>query len=211
MTAAGEPPTPGMSNRITGRRGSSTSTNGCSSSRLTPMPLHSSSGGQPGSPSRTETRSDRPPIDRILIRVEASAFRDRPGIQPRRADRRPFPAGPCPAGSFPAGSDPGWSAVIDVRSRRLADRQQPAAAEFGRRGGLLPAPLGQPARVVRPPASLPALGLPQELLRILRAVARELVLGLGVAGRVDHGGDVTAGRQQEPWFAAEQLGGPVAA
>jgi hypothetical protein len=59
---------PGMSNRMTGRRGSRASTNGWSSSRLTPIPLHSSNGGQPGVPSRTETRRARPPTVTILIR-----------------------------------------------------------------------------------------------------------------------------------------------
>ena len=39
------PPTPGTSNRTTPRSGSSASTSGWSASRLTPMPLHSSSGG----------------------------------------------------------------------------------------------------------------------------------------------------------------------
>ena len=63
---------PGMSNRMTGRRGSSASTNGWNSSRLAPMPLHSSSGGQPAVPSRTETRMVRPPTAKTLIRSGGS-------------------------------------------------------------------------------------------------------------------------------------------
>src|ERR1700730_2989615 len=64
-----------MSNRTTGRRGSSASTNGWSASRLAPMPWHSSSGAQPGFPARTETRMARPPTVRILIRSPGPARR----------------------------------------------------------------------------------------------------------------------------------------
>src|ERR1700759_3580921 len=139
---------PGRSNRTTGRRGSSASTNGWNSSRLTPMPLHSSSGVQPGVPSRTETRRARPPT--VMIRIRS-------------------------------GED--WSAVIDVGSGRVADRPQPAAAEFGG-GRLLLAPaLGPPARVVRPPGAVAGPRLAQPLLRIARALIGLLGAGLLVAGR----------------------------
>ena len=47
---AGELPMPGMSNLMTGRCGSSASTNGWSASRLAPMPLQSSSGGTARTP-----------------------------------------------------------------------------------------------------------------------------------------------------------------
>ena len=40
-----EPPIPGTSKRTSPRSGCSWSTRGCNASRLTPMPLHSSSGG----------------------------------------------------------------------------------------------------------------------------------------------------------------------
>src|SRR5580698_8876614 len=62
--AGAEPPIPGGSNLITSTAGSSSRTNGSSSSRLAPMPLISSSGTrslQPGFwPGRTATRSSRP-------------------------------------------------------------------------------------------------------------------------------------------------------
>ena len=48
MGVGGEPPTPGGSNLITSTAGSSSATNGSSSSRLAPMPLISSSGGRGG-------------------------------------------------------------------------------------------------------------------------------------------------------------------
>ena len=52
---------PGMSNRMTPRRGSSASTNGWNSSKRPPIPFHSNSGGRPGFPSRVATRSTRLP------------------------------------------------------------------------------------------------------------------------------------------------------
>src|SRR5580700_4844189 len=139
-----------MSNRMTGRRGSRASTNGWNSSRLAPMPLHSSSGGQPGVPSRTATRMARPPTVRTLIRAADPARRDA-------------------------------SMVIDIRSRRVADRGQAAAAQFVRSGLFLPAALGQPARVVRPPGAVAGLRAAQPLLRILRALLGHLVPGLLVS------------------------------
>src|SRR5215467_10728821 len=183
MAGAGEPPTPGMSNRMTERRGSIASTNGWSSSRLAPMPLHSSSGGQSGFPSRTETRMVRPPTVRFLIRSGGPVFRRRLMT---------------------------WSMVIDIGTRRIADRCQPAAAQLPGGGLLLPAAFGQPARVVRPPGPVAGLRQAQPLLGVFRALLGLLVPGLLVARRIDHRGDVPAGREQEPGPAAQQLGGPVA-
>src|SRR5260370_36343216 len=190
-----------MSNRMTGRRGSSASTNGWNSSRLPPMPLHSSSGGRPGVPSRTETRMARPPTVRILIRPADPGRRSRPRTRPR-AD---------PARSSPAGPGRGGSMVIDIRSRRGADRGQAAAAQFVGSGLVLAAAFGQPVRVIRPPGPGAGLRDPQPLLWILRALLGHLVPGLVVAGRIDHRGDVPAGGQGEPLTAGEQLGGPAAA
>src|ERR1700733_1041240 len=201
MTGAGAPPTPGMSNRMTGRRGSSSSTNGWNISRLAPMPLHSSSGGQPAAPSRTETRRARPPTVRSLIRSAGATRRSRPSIRPR----------PDPERSVPVGSGSEVLMVVNIRARSFADGLQPAAAQFRGRGLLVPAALGQPVRVVRPPGPVAGLGPAQPLLRVFRALLGELVTGLFVAGRVDHRGDVPAGGQDEPRPAGQQLGGPVAA
>ena len=55
-TGAGEPPTPGMSKMMT-LTSSSAATNGSTSSRLAPMPLNMSSGGEASLPRRTATRS----------------------------------------------------------------------------------------------------------------------------------------------------------
>src|SRR5215468_5408147 len=66
-TGRGDPPMPGRSNRITSRRGSSASTNGWRTSRLAPMPLHSSNGGHAGSPGRTSTRRTRPRTVSVLV------------------------------------------------------------------------------------------------------------------------------------------------
>ena len=59
-SARGEPPTPGTSNRTTSIRGSTSSTNGWSRSRLAPMPLQSTSGGPGAVPGRTATRTSWP-------------------------------------------------------------------------------------------------------------------------------------------------------
>src|SRR6185312_6836108 len=206
-TGAGEPPMPGMSNRMTGRRGSSASMNGWNSSRLTPMPLHSSKGGRPGAPSRTATRMARPPIVRILIRSgglsgpPVPTRRSRPRARPRADPARSSSAGPGRVGSM----------VIDIGSWRLGDRHQPAATQFPRGGLVLAAALGQPARVVRPPGPVQGLGMAQPLLGIFRALLGHLVPGLLVARRIDHRGHVPAGRQQEPGPAAQQLGSPITA
>src|SRR5580692_8802421 len=177
MTGAGEPPTPGMSNRITGRRGSSESMNGWNNSRLAPMPLQSSSGGRPASPSRTETRMARPPIVTILIRSAGPARRSRfRSARPRPGPRR----------SSPGGSGRGASPVIDVGPGRIADRHQAAAAGFGRGVLLLAAAFGQPAGVVRPPGAVTGFGLAQPLIRIRRAFPGYLIAGLLVARRIDH-------------------------
>src|SRR5580704_1156356 len=201
MTGAGEPPIPGMSNRMTGRRGSSASTNGWNNSRLAPMPLHSSSGGQPGVPSRTATRRPRPPTVTIRIRSAGPTRRSRPSIRPRPdPERSPRPG---------AGSD--VSMVVNIRAGSFADRLQPAAAQVRGRGLLLSAALGQPVRVVRPPGPVTGLRPAQPLLGVFGALLGDLVAGLGVAGRVDHRGYVPAGGQHEPLAAGQQLGGPVAA
>src|SRR5690242_16351169 len=202
MTGAGEPPIPGMSNRMTPRRGSSASTNGWSSSRLTPMPLHRSSGGQPGVPSRTATRMARPPTLRLLIRSADSATSSR---------RRTAQAMPARGRSLPAGQGQDMSMVMDVRSRRVADRRQTATAELIRGRLLLTGPLGQPGREVRPPGAGAGLCAPEPVLRVLRTVLGHLVSRLVVSRRIDHSGDMPAGGQDEPIVAGEQLGGPVAA
>src|SRR6266571_1920805 len=146
MTGAGEPPMPGMSNRMTPRRG-----------------------------------------------------------------RRPTRARPVPGRSFPAGRGQDMSMVIDVCSRRVADRRQTAAAGLIRGRLLLTTVLGQPARVVRPPGADTGLCEPEPVLRILRVVLGHLVSRLVVSGWIDHRGDVPAGGQHEPTAAGEQLGGPVTA
>src|SRR6266568_4418569 len=202
MTGAGEPPMPGISNRMTPRRGSSASTNGWSSSRLAPMPLHRSSGGRPRAPSRTATRMARPPAVRLLIRSADSARSSRPRMNRVRPD---------PARSFPVGRGQDMSMVIDVGSRRVADLRQTATAGLIRGRLLLTTVLGQPARVVRPPGAVTGLCAPEPILRILRAVLGHLVSRLVISGRIDHRGDVPAGGQHEPAAAAEQPGGPVAA
>src|SRR6185437_3124432 len=201
MTGAGEPPMPGMSNRITPHRGSSASTNGWSNSRLAPMPLHRGSGGRPGVPSRTATRMVRPPTVRLLIRSADSARSNRPRTARARPDR---------GRSFPADGQ-GTSMVIHVCSRRVADRRQPTTAQLIRGRHLLTAVLGQPAREVRPPGAMTGLRVAEPVLRVLRVVLGHLVPRLVVSGRVDHRGDVPAGGQHEPGAAGEQLGGPVAA
>src|SRR6516164_3423244 len=202
MTGAGEPPMPGMSNRIIPRRGSSASTNGWRSSRLAPMPLHRSSGGRPGVPSRTATPMARPPVLRFLIRSAG----------PARSKRRRTAGGrPNPGRSFPADWGQAMSMVINVGSGRVADRRQTAAAGLARGLLLLTAALGQPARVVRPPGAMTGLRVPEPLLRVPRMILGHLVSRLVVSGRIDHSGDVPAGGQHESGAAGEQLGGPVAA
>src|SRR5580698_7279223 len=174
MSGAGEPPTPGMSNRITGRWGSSASTNGWRSSRLTPMPLHSSSGGAPVVPSRAETRRARPPTVMTRIRSGFGALR-----RPRTTRPRPVLARPSPGGAGLAGS-----VVIDIGAWSVANRQQPAAAQLRGCGFFLPAPFGQPADVVRPPGPLAGLRAAQPVLRVFRALLPALVPGLFVAWRI---------------------------
>src|ERR1700729_1407875 len=139
------------------------------------MPLHSSKGGHSGAPSRTATRMVRPPIRRIRIRSAGPGRRSRLRTPPRPDAGRSSPAGP--------GRDA--SMVIDVGSRRVADRRQPAAAGLAGGGLLLPAALGQPARVVRPPGAATGLRVPEPPLRILRGVLGHLVAGLVVSGRID--------------------------
>ena len=140
-------------------------------------------GGRPGVPSRTATRIERPPTLRILIRSAGPPRRRRPSIRPRPDSGRSSPPGPARDGSM----------VVNIRSRRVADRLQPAAAQFSGRGLLVAAALGQPVRVVRPPGPVAGLRPEQPLLGIFRALLGHLVAGLGVVGRVDHGGDVPAG------------------
>src|SRR3984885_4172754 len=202
MTGAGEPPTPGVSKRMTVRRGSSALTNGSNSSRLTPMPLHSSSGGQLDVPSRTDTRMARPPAFTILIRSAGLA---------RRSRLRTARARPAPGRSFPAA--PGWdvSMVIDICSRGVADRHQPGTAGLVRGRLLVTAALGEPARIVRPPGAVTGLRAPEPFLGIFRGLLRHLESRLLVSRRVDHRGDVPAGGQHEPVAAGQQLGRPVAA
>src|ERR1700722_15486189 len=180
MTGAGEPPTPGMSNRMTGRRGSSSSTNGWSSSRLAPIPLHNSNGVQPAAPSRTETRRARPPTVRTRIRSLGPA---------RRSRRRTRPT-PDPVRSSP--DDPGRdsSAVIDIGPWGIADWRQSGTPQLLGRGLLFSAALGPPVRVVRPPGSGAGLREVQPLLGVFRALFGYLVPGLLVARWVDHRRDV---------------------
>ncbi len=92
---------PGMSNRTTSRSGLSALTNGSSSSRRAPMPLHRTSGGHLGLPVRTETRRRRPPAISVPVAVRGGELMARA----RRRPARPLFPGP-----------PGWSgsAVIDL-------------------------------------------------------------------------------------------------
>src|SRR5271154_255900 len=152
---------PGRSKRMTGRRGSRASTKGWSSSRLTPMPLQSRIGGQPLAPSRTETRRLREPTARIRIR-SGLGFGFRSALRRRSG-----------------------SVVIDIGPRCVADRPQPATAQFGGRGLLVAAALGQPGRVVQPPGARAGLGGAEPFLGVFRAVRSELVPGFLVAGRID--------------------------
>src|SRR3954468_11366992 len=107
-TGRGEPPTPGTSKRITVRRGCTASTKGCSTSRLAPIPLSSSSGGVPGSlPSRTETLSTRPPAvtvrtvsrggrgTRLLVEdIGPRCLAEHPEVAPELLRRRDLLPGP---------------------------------------------------------------------------------------------------------------------
>ena len=86
--------------------------------------------------------------------------RRRPRTRPRADPARSSAAGPGRVGSM----------VIDIGSRRVADRRQPAAAQFRGGGLLLAAALGQPARVVRPPGPVAGLRQAQPLLGVLRAL-----------------------------------------
>ena len=81
------------------------------------MPLHSSSGGQSGFPSRTATRTMRPPMLRVLMCSPSPARRGRAVTTRSRSLQRRL-----------AGSGPGGSVVIDIGSRRVTYRRQPAAA-----------------------------------------------------------------------------------
>src|SRR5712664_2039888 len=107
----------------------------------------------------------RPPTVRILIRWDGPARRSRPRTRPR-AD---------PARSSLAGPGRGGSMVIDIRSWRVADRHQPAAARFPGRGLVLAAALGEPARVIGPPGPVAGLRATQPLLGVLRALLGHLV------------------------------------
>src|SRR5579859_4095055 len=168
-TGGAEPPTPGGSNLITSTAGSSSRTNGSSSSRLAPMPLMSSSGVRRGAadslrprrPGRTATRS----------------------CLPRTATLR-------------------TSAVMNIGARRGSQDRVGLAAERARALLLPAAALGQPGRVVRPPAPRHRLRRGEELARVGRIGGRSLERCLLVGRRVDHGGDVPAGGQDELDLAA---------
>src|SRR5215207_7976719 len=179
-TGRGEPPTPGTSKRITVRRRSSASTNGCSTSRLAPIPFISSSGGASGSvPVRAATRSVRPPA------VTERTYSPRPG-----ASRDGL-------------------LVEDICAGRLGQLLE-LPGQIGRRRDLLAGALAQPGHEVRPPGALHRLGRVQPLLRVRRGLLGHLERGLRVARRVDQRSDVPAGGQHEPAVAAQQLGAAVA-
>src|SRR4051794_17645283 len=140
---------------MTLRRGESASTNGCSTSRLAPMPFMSSSGGTDGSvPGRTETRRVRLPT--VTVRTYA----------PR-----------------PAGGRAGLL-VEDIGAGGLGQLLQ-VATEGRRRRPPPPGPLAQPRHEVRPPRTLDRLGGAEPLLRVGRCVRGHLERGLGVSRRVD--------------------------
>src|ERR1017187_6778427 len=102
------------------------------------------------------------------------------------------------------------SAVVDIGSWRGALYRVALATELTRALFLLAAPRGQPGRIVGPPAAGHRVRRGEEVARVGRIGGRGLEGGLRVGRRVDHGGYVPAGGQDERDRAAEQLGGPVA-
>src|ERR1035438_5366901 len=174
----GEPPTPGTSKRTTPRDGLSASTNGCSRSRLAPMPLISSSGTRSGCPWRTATRSCwSPTLMPRIVSVPVDGIR---------------------------------SPVENVGAWRRVQRREFLAAQAARALLQAAAALGQPGRVVRPPASFLRNGLRQPVTWQCRVAGRGPEGRFGVGRRVDHGSDVPARGQDEPDGAAEQLCAAVA-
>src|SRR5438105_2715349 len=87
--------------------------------------------------------------------------------------------------------------LVDIGSRRGAQRGMAVAARPC--GGRHAAPrlLGDPARPVLPPAALDLGGAAQPFLRIGGVRPLYPVAGLGIAGRVDQALDVSAGAEDE--------------
>src|SRR6266567_8785156 len=100
--------------------------------------------------------------------------------------------------------------VEDVGARSVGERWQAAAAQLLGCRFLRAAAFAEPGHGIWPPAALHGLGGLQPLFRVARIVLVHLVAGLRVARRIDQRGDVTAGGQDEPAVAAEQLGAAVA-
>src|SRR5690348_1876779 len=101
--------------------------------------------------------------------------------------------------------------VEDVRAGGLDERREAVTTEAFGGGAVGAAAFLQPRAEVGPPAAGLGFGVGEPVSRI-RWIARRrrAVAGLGIAGRVDDGGDVAAAGQHEAGVPAEQLGRAVA-
>ena len=121
-----------------------------------------------------------------------------------RGRRARLPGGQCPHA---------WRLPVRYRRRRCRARRRSAAARRRRvlrRRLVLAAPVAQPRQQVGPPGAVLRLGGLQPVFRVGRGGLADLVAGLRIARRIHQRGDVTAGRQDEPALAAEQLRAAVA-
>src|SRR3984957_15270989 len=101
-------------------------------------------------------------------------------------------------------------AVVNISPRRRGERRIALAARLSPAVMLAATALGQPAGVVRPPAAADLLRPGEPVARVGGVAGGGLECRFRIAGRVDHGGDVPAGGQDERDWSAEQLGAAVA-
>src|SRR3984957_8548241 len=141
---------------MTPSAGSSWSTNGCSSSRLAPMPLTSSRGTPPPVPGRTVTRSGWPST--TMLRIAGGPVLAGP-VLPGLVLPAPVLPGPVLL-SAPRRKLIGIRPlpVQDVQAGRGVQGTELAAAQPAGPVLLPPAARGQPRRIVRPPAARHGLG-----------------------------------------------------
>src|SRR6266446_1916610 len=196
MRGAGEPPVPGTSKRMTSMAGSRASTKGWSTSRLTPIPLISSSGVRVPSPFRMATRR-RCPLT-VMGRVSACGLLVSDGMD------HPFSL-------HMTRKELNRLRLEHVGAGCRYSRLILGATQFSWCGLLLSGALAQPVSPILPPGACAFLRTGLPLLGISRVALIDEVRRLRVAWGIEKGLDVAAVTQDKGDLAPKQLCGRIAA
>src|SRR6266699_3725673 len=195
MRGAGEPPVPGTSKRMTSMAGSRASTNGWSTSKLTPIPFINSSGRRVPFPGRMAIRR-RCPLT-VMVRIWACGLVLSDGMNHPSYYMTPRELNMLRLEHVGAGCWCSWLILL--------------VAQFSWCGLLLTGALAQPASPILPPGARALLRSSLPLSGVDRVALIDKVRRLRIARGVEQGLNVATVTQDKLDLAPQQLGGRIAA